>query len=105
MSNPYPPEQGYGPPSGQPQSNTQGLVALILGILSIVPGICCAILGIPLGIAAVILGFLGKQKADQGLASNRSQAQWGLILGAIGAVLSIASIIAGLFIDLPGYNV
>jgi len=104
VTNPYPPQPGYGPPS-QPQNNTMGLIALIVGILSIVPGICCAPLGIVLGIAGAVLGFLGRQKADQGLASNRSQAQWGLILGIIGGVLGIASLLIGLFVNLPTYGV
>ncbi|MEU9506783.1 DUF4190 domain-containing protein [Micromonospora sp. NPDC048170] len=88
---------GKGP--GQ-QQNTLGLVSMILGIASI-PLVCCY-LGIPLGIAALVTGWLGKQKADQGQAGN-SQALAGLICGAIGVVLGllqIAYVVFGLF-NLP----
>ena len=93
MSTPPPPPPYYGPPPGgypggpgAPQ-NTQGLVGMILGIAAI-PLICCCI-GIPLGIAGAVVSWLGLQKANQGLATNRSQAMTGLVCGAIGAVLGI----------------
>ncbi|MEU6078728.1 DUF4190 domain-containing protein [Micromonospora sp. NPDC047074] len=79
---------GKGP--GQ-QQNTLGLVAMILGIASI-PLNCCY-LGIPLGLAAVVTGWMGKQKADQGLADNNGQALAGLICGAIGVVLGLLQIV------------
>ncbi|GIJ26127.1 hypothetical protein Vqi01_12890 [Micromonospora qiuiae] len=79
------PHAGFAGPSGQ--QNTLGLVAMILGIASI-PLNCCY-LGVPLGLAAVITGWLGKQKADQGLASNSGQALAGLICGAIGILLTL----------------
>lgn len=87
------PNAGYPQPQGQ--QNTLGLVSMILGIASI-PLVCCLYLGIPVGIAAVVTGYLGKQKADQGLASNAGQAKAGLICGAIGAGLGILFIILGL---------
>nr|WP_221376769.1 DUF4190 domain-containing protein [Actinoplanes polyasparticus] len=88
----------YGPPGGEPggvpaaPQNTQGLVGMILGIVSI-PLVCCFYLGIPLGIAAAIVSYLGLQKANAGRATNRSQAMAGLITGAVGAVLGIALLI------------
>jgi hypothetical protein len=84
-----PPMPGAAP---QPPSNTQGLLAMILGIAAI-PLVCCFYVGIPVGIAAAVLGFLGKQKADQGLATNRSQAQIGMICGGIAVVLGIVLLI------------
>ena len=44
-----PPAQGYGPPAGGPPQNTQGLVGMILGIVSI-PLACCGWGGLILGI-------------------------------------------------------
>jgi predicted lysophospholipase L1 biosynthesis ABC-type transport system permease subunit len=90
---------------GQPQqpSNAMGLTALILGIASI-PLACCFYLGIPLGVVAAVLGFLGKNKADQGLATNRGQAMAGLICGIVGAALGVLLLLlAGVFslVDLP----
>ncbi len=88
------PQYGYGAPAGQP-SNTMGLLSMIFGIAGI-PLICCFGIGIPLGIAAIVLGVLGKKKADQGLATNRGQAQAGFICGiaavAIGIILIILNI-------------
>jgi len=78
---------GKGP--GQ-QQNTLGLVSMILGIASI-PLVCCY-LGIPLGISALVTGWLGKQKAAQGLADNNGQAIAGLICGAIGVVVGLLQI-------------
>ena len=63
-------------------------MSLILGIASL-PLLCCLFLGIPLGIGAVITGWLGMQKAAQGLASNAGQAKAGLICGAIAIGLGI----------------
>jgi hypothetical protein len=100
----YPPPPAYGqqpgsyptpPPYGAPgtaPSNTLGLVAMILGIAAI-PLLCCFYLGIPLGIAGIVLGFMGKKRADQGLATNRGQAQAGLICGAVAVGLGIVLVI------------
>ena len=81
---------GYGGYLGGPAApqNTQGLVAMILGIAAI-PLVCCWI-GLPLGIAAAILGFLGLNKAKAGLATNRSQALTGLICGGVAILLGVA---------------
>ncbi|GAB3387174.1 DUF4190 domain-containing protein [Micromonospora halotolerans] len=95
------PQAGY--PTGQGgQNNTLGLVSMILGIVSI-PMVCCLYLGIPIGIAGVITGYLAKQKADQGLASNAGQAKAGLICGAVGAGLGILVLILGIVanVNLP----
>ncbi|MFU8851646.1 hypothetical protein ACNAW0_11790 [Micromonospora sp. SL1-18] len=97
------PNAGYPQGQGQGQNNTLGLVSMILGIASI-PLVCCFYLGIPVGIAAAVTGYLGRQKAAQGLANNDGQAKTGLICGAVGAGLGILLIIAAvaLNISLPG---
>jgi hypothetical protein len=84
------PVTGYPQPQGQ--QNTLGLVSLIVGIASI-PLACCVFIGIPAGIAGVVTGYLGRQKAAQGLADNDGQAKAGLICGAVGAGLGILWII------------
>ncbi|NLU76976.1 hypothetical protein HCA58_00920 [Micromonospora sp. HNM0581] len=76
----------------QGQQNTLGLIAMILGIASI-PLSCCH-LGIPLGVAALVTGWLGRQKADQGLAGNSGQAITGLVCGAVGLLLGLLQIVA-----------
>ncbi|MER7168564.1 hypothetical protein ABT336_21165 [Micromonospora sp. NPDC000207] len=89
------PNAGYPQPGGQ--NNTLGLVAMILGIASI-PLACCY-LGIPLGIAGAVTGFLGRQKAAQGEANNGSQALTGLICGGIGILLGILQLILVVFVN------
>lgn len=106
---PYPqapiyPGTGYGPPAPTGQSNTQGLLAMIFGITSIPLGLCCGLIGVGLGVAAVVLGFMGRNKADQGLASNRGQAQAGLICGIIGAALGIGITILNFAVGFGNYN-
>ena len=100
MTNPYQP----GPPAGAP-NNTLGLVAMILGIASI-PLVCCFYIGVPVAIAAIITGWMGKQKAEQGLATNRGQALAGFYCG-IGAIAFAALIIVATLLfsfSVPGYN-
>jgi hypothetical protein len=99
VSTPPNPPPYYGPPQGgypgspqQPPQNTQGLVGMILGIAAI-PLLCCFYLGIPLGIAGGIVSWLGLQKANQGVATNRSQAMAGLICSIVAVALGIVGII------------
>ena len=97
---PYP-APGYGVPGPQ-KNNTLGLIGMIVGITSIVLALCCPLLGIPAAIAGVVLGFLGRNKADQGLADNRGQAMAGLICGAVGVVIGIANAILGVALNTGG---
>jgi hypothetical protein len=85
--------QGYGWP-GMPMApqNNMGTAAMVLGILS-----CClfciyGVVSLVLGITAIILGVKGKKRADRGEATNRGQAQAGLITGIIGTVLGVVTI-------------
>lgn len=89
MTAPGPPPGPPGPP-GPPQqpSNGTGIASLVLGIISIPFCFCFGIGGL-IGIAATVFGFQGKQKAEQGLATNRGMAMAGLILGIIGIGLGV----------------
>jgi hypothetical protein len=102
---PYGAGGGYGAPTAQ--NNTFGLIALILGIVSLPLALCCGLFSLPFGIAAIVLGVLGQKKADQGQASNRGQARAGLITGAVAVVLAVLSFIATLVWDFntpgPGF--
>lgn len=88
---PYHPQM---PPSGG--DNAQGLISMIIGIVSI-PAVCCWYAGVPLAVGAIVLGVLGKKKADQGLARNRGQAIAGIATGAsaiaLAALLFILSLV------------
>ena len=83
MTTPMPPA-----PGGQtaPQ-NGMGTAALVMGILQFV----C--LGPIASILAIVFGKIGMTKADQGLATNRSSAQWGFWLGIVGLALSVIALI------------
>lgn len=78
------------PPSGAagPVDHPKGMTILILGILSLV---CCS----PLGIAAWLMGnsALKEIDAQPGRYGNRQIVQIGRILGIIGTVLLVLSII------------
>ncbi len=87
-------DPAYGQPPGQ-QSNTMGLLAMIFGIVAIPLAFCCYI-GTLLGIAAIVLGVLGTQKANRGEASNRGQAKAGLICGAVAIGLDVILLILSL---------
>ncbi|WP_329401976.1 DUF4190 domain-containing protein [Streptomyces melanogenes] len=84
------PGYGYGHPGwtgmGAPL-NGFGTTALVLGIISVVL-FCMWGLGIILGILALVFGFLGRGRAKRGQATNGGQALAGIILGAVGIVVS-----------------
>ena len=81
---PYPPGPPY-PPYPQPtQENGMAIASLVLGIL----GVCCVAPFVG-SILAIVFGKIGMNKADQGLANNKSMAQWGFWLGIVGLVLNV----------------
>jgi hypothetical protein len=82
---PYP-APSYDPGYPAPD-NSNGLLAMILGIVSLVVG------GFLLGIPAIILGRKGQAKADAGLATNRDQATVGVVTGIISTALSVIGVI------------
>jgi hypothetical protein len=69
------------------------VASLILGILSIV-SFCFWFLAIPLGVVAAILGWVARGQVRRGEASGDGMAKAGLILGIIGAALSLILTIA-----------
>jgi hypothetical protein len=68
------------------------IASLVTGILSI---ICCGLIGLPLGIAGLVLGYLAKQQIAQsgGTQQGDPLALAGMITGGIGVVLSIIILI------------
>ncbi|TME42206.1 MAG: hypothetical protein E6I61_03780 [Chloroflexi bacterium] len=114
---PPPPPQQYQPPPSQPYpSAPQALLpdaqydmpAMVLGILSLclLPLACCCgvveLIVIPLGIAAVVLGFMARNRiaASQGTMGGSGKALAGIITGGtglgIGILLGIAILLFGL---------
>ncbi len=88
---PVPPSPGatvsYQPvdPQSAAALQSKATTALVLGICSIVPGSCCAPLGLGLGIAALIVG----QNVKFGPSAGTAKA--GFICGIVGIVLSVIS--------------
>jgi hypothetical protein len=80
----YPGEFGAAP---QKQQNVFGVLALILGIVSII--VCCFYGGIWAGIPGIVLGVIGINKAGKGRASNRGLAMTGVVLSVIGLLLTV----------------
>jgi hypothetical protein len=88
---PPPPGGGYGAPQpayggAQPQkTSVMAIISLVTGILGV---ICCG--SFIFGIAALVLGFLGRKEINEsnGTKKGGGLATAGLVLGAIGVVLS-----------------
>jgi len=63
-----------------------------------------ALFGLPLSIPAMICGFLGIQKANQGLANNKGLAIAGLAIAAVGSLLSIGIAALGIGANLINWS-
>ncbi|MDH2391330.1 DUF4190 domain-containing protein [Streptomyces sp. HNM0663] len=80
--------QSYGQPGWQPSpSNGMGITAMVLGILSVCLFCLYGVVGLILGLLALIFGILGRKKAQRGEATNGGMALAGIILGSIGMLL------------------
>jgi hypothetical protein len=93
-----PPWQG----GTSPGNHQKAVVALCLGIASIVFALCCALLGVPLGIAGAVVGYLAKQEIARTGQDGAGLAQGGFVTGIIGVGLSIASTIASFAFTFAG---
>jgi hypothetical protein len=83
---------GYpGAPGAEKPQNIFGILALVLGIVSVV--LFCVYAGFWAGIPAIVLGVLGLNRAKAGRATNRGLALTGLILGAVGLLISIGVLV------------
>lgn len=92
-----PNQQVYQQPFSFPQPNftaayqdqNLAIVALVLGIASIVLSLCCYA-GLPIGIPALIVGYMAMKKADQDPQKygGRGFAVGGMITGGIGLLIS-----------------
>jgi hypothetical protein len=86
-----PPPMPYGDYPGAPPAlrNGLGIAALVVAIIGLL-GSFSVVGGIVMGMAAVVLGFLGRNRVRRGEADNGGVALAGIVLGVL-------AIIAGLF--------
>jgi hypothetical protein len=91
---PYPAQYPASPQTG---NGTDGLslAALLLGILSLPVGFCASIFGLPIAIGAIVCGIVARNKLKpQGRPTGVATA--GVILGIIGAVISLVLVVFAL---------
>lgn len=94
----YGPTRGAQRHAGAQDHNRPGILALGFGIAAVavfLPSFgALFFLSLPLGIAAIVLGVIGKRKVDRRVAARHGRsAKAGLVLGAIGTVLSLLVIL------------
>lgn len=94
----YGPTRGAQRHAGAQDHNRPGILALGFGIAAVavfLPSFgALFFLSLPLGIAAIVLGVIGKRKVDRRVAARHGRsAKAGLVLGAISTVLSLLVIL------------
>lgn len=70
--------------------NQVGVASLILGISALLT--CWLLLGVPLGIAAVVTGDIARRRVARGQADNPRIATAGLVLGVVGILAGLVAI-------------
>ncbi|MER5890378.1 DUF4190 domain-containing protein [Streptomyces sp. NPDC001941] len=89
----YPGYSAYGQNNwNQTPNNGMGTAAMVLGIISVVGFCMYGVVGIVLGVLALIFGILARKRVQRGEANNGGMATAGIVLGSIGIVLGAAVI-------------
>lgn len=70
--------------------NQFGVVSLALGVVALLT--CWLLLGVPLGIAAVVTGDIGRRRVARGEASNPRVANAGVVLGVVAILAGLVAI-------------
>jgi Domain of unknown function (DUF4190) len=70
--------------------NQVGVASLILGISALLT--CWLLLGVPLGVAAVVTGDIARRKVARGEANNPRIATTGLALGVVAILAGLVAI-------------
>ncbi|WNG95270.1 DUF4190 domain-containing protein [Mycobacterium sp. ITM-2016-00318] len=78
----------------QAPKNGLGIAALVVAIVALIS----VVGGVVLGIVAVILGFLGWQRAKRGEATNGGIAIAGIVLGILSIIEAIVVIVLSLWV-------
>lgn len=61
-----------------------GIAALVLGIIGVLG--CCTFI---FSVLAIVFGYLGIKRANDGLATNKGMATAGLALGVVGVLIAV----------------
>ena len=70
--------------------NQVGVASLILGVASLAT--CWLMIGVPLGVAAVVAGDIARARVNRGEATNRRVAIAGIVLGIVAIVAGLAAV-------------
>jgi hypothetical protein len=93
-SYPPPPPQpysGFTPPPPAGPRNGLGIATLVLAIIGLV--VCWTVVGgVPLGLCAVIIGFVAWGRVKRGEATNGGVAIAGIVLGFLAIIVSLVFI-------------
>ena len=87
---PPPPYSGFAPPPTGAK-NGMGIAALVIAIIGLVAS-ASVVLGIILGLVAVILGFIARGRVKSGEANNGGIALTGILLGFLSIVAGVVFI-------------
>jgi hypothetical protein len=111
---PPPPPPGYSAPlygsapgyGGPARNSSKAVAALVVGIVSLLLGFCCAFLGLA-GVVAVVLGRSAQREIalSGGALTGEGMAKAGVVLGIIGAVVGVVTTILNVVLLTSGYNV
>jgi hypothetical protein len=93
---PPPPPPGYGVPQyggqygGPPRNSSKAVGALVVGVVSLPLGLCCAFFGL-VGLAAVFMGRSAQQEIRNsgGTLTGEGMAKAGFVLGIIGSAIGV----------------
>jgi hypothetical protein len=89
MPGPPPPRPVWPAAGPAPATDAKAVVALVLGILSLMGTFCW--MGLPLGIPAIIFGWLAHRdiRRSEGVSGGRGLATTGIALGSVGSLLFV----------------
>ena len=90
----YPPPAPGGYGGGEPETNKKALWSMIVGIVSLVIGLCCGFIALG-GIASIILGVIARKEiaASGGTQKGNGMAIAGIATGAVALVILVLVII------------
>ncbi len=84
--------------------NGMGIAALIFGVLALLTCFWLPVVGGVLGIVAIVLGVVGRGRANRLEATNKGVATTGLVLGIISLIVNIIVSVALLFLGVAFLN-